>query len=131
MMMSLPSLWTLIAHSLVSSASMSGSKRCCGRGGGRGHRAAGAVMLEDHVVLGHDLLTPDALDGGKPVADHLEDDVEALEREAGHHQAALARGAHEPVAGFVEVPEDLAKALGASLLGATEHRKKLGDRLLC
>ncbi len=93
-------------------------------------QAPGAVVLEHHVVLGHDLFAPDVLHGREVVADHLEYDVEVLEREAGHHEAAFARRAHEAVLGGAEVPVDLPEALGLALLGATEHREQLGHRLV-
>ncbi len=95
----------------------------------RVHQAAGAVVAEDHVVLRHDLLAAHVLDRGEAVADHLEDDVGVLEREAGHDEAALAGRAHEAVGRRAEVAEDLAEALGLALLGAAEHGEQLRDRL--
>ena len=93
------------------------------------HQPARAVVAEDHVVLCHDLLAAQVLDRREAVADHLEDDVGVLEREAGHDEAALAGRAHEAVGRLAEVAEDLAIALGLALLGASEHGEKLGDGL--
>ena len=90
------------------------------------HQASRAVVAEDHVVLRHDFLAAHVLDGGEAVADHLEDDVGVLEREAGHDHAALAGRAHEAVVGVLEVAEDLAEALGLALLGAAEDGEQLG-----
>ena len=63
------------------------------------------------------------------VADQLEHDVERRQREADHHEAALARRQHELVVRMLQVPEQLAVALRLALLGATEHREQLADAL--
>ena len=63
---------------------------------------------------------------GKAVADHLEDDVGVLEREAGHDHPALAGRAHKAVVGVLEVAEYLAEAFRLALLGPAEDREQLG-----
>ncbi len=66
---------------------------------------------------------------GEAVADDLEDHVEGRQREAHHHQAALAGGVHELVAGAVEVAHQLAVALGLALPRPAQHGEQLAHRL--
>ena len=93
-------------------------------------QAPGAVVAEHEAVAVHDLLARRVLGCPEGVADHLEHEVMRGQREDDHHQALLARSAHEGVDGAVEMAPQREVALGLALLGATEHGVEFVDRLV-
>ena len=89
---------------------------------------SGAVVLEHQLVLLQHFFAQDVLRVRETVADDLEHHVERGQREADHHQSAVAGRVHESIAALLQVAEQLAIALGLALLGAPEHRVQLAHR---
>ena len=86
---------------------------------------ASPVVPEDELVLRHHVLPADLLGPPDVVADHLEGDVVGREREDGHHQPALSRGATEGVAGVAQVLQQVAIQLGLAVLVEAERGPQL------
>ena len=63
------------------------------------------------------------------IANHLEDEVEGLEREHVHHQAGIALRMHEEIAAPAQVIGKAPEAFGLALAQASEHGVELVDGL--
>ena len=107
-----PASCTVFAVSVCSSSSSSGANDALRKAHApeflRIHQPAGAVVLEHELVFRLHLLAQDVLRIRKPVADHLEHHVEGGQREAHHHQPAIAGRVHEDVRRVGQVPHQLA-----------------------
>ena len=92
-------------------------------------QAPGVVVPGHQPVLRDHHLARGVLRIAELIANHLEDEVEGLEREHVHHQAGIALRMHEEIAAPAQVIGKAPEAFGLALAQASQHGVELVDGL--